>query len=662
MRSTVPFVVVATLAFWLTSAGLAAAPAPDATKPKPEDSRRQALRQTLVDYYHEMSRPKPFRVLQGESLQAHQKQLKARLLKSTALDPLPARIPLDVHESPPLDHPWCTVRRIAYQLWPNVYSTGLLFQPKQLAEQPAPAMLCPHGHWENGNAHPEVQKRCLNLARLGYITFSSTQNHYEDLYNGVSHQTLMIWNNMRALDYLESLPAVDKSRIGVAGASGGGLQTQMLVALDARVRAATIVGLTCDFREIMFFDHCHCVCNHFPQVMRYTDHPETSTLGLPAALQFLTMNDWTKTFLANNFPTIRQLYAANGASERVECLYFNTGHSYDKAKREATYRWMERWIRGKPQTADVPEPETQTFPVATLVNLKAAVPNDKGFGEIGRFYRQQRGYRASPLTTRDQWQAFRQQMLGVLPDLLGMDVQLPRKAEPRTVATTVEDGLQIERIDYPSEGGIVVPTVVLRKQAATGRLPVIVLCGVEGKDAVMAKTGPGSAKELARAGALVALPDVRFTGELAAAGNTGAPQPRQAWERNGIVWGRPVSGLACTDLRSVVDALVARSDAEPGRVRMVSRGAGDLAIATLFAAAMDSRISSVDVDLAGCSFENRRLPLVPFILQHGDVLQWAAVLADRQLTLRGRPADAGSPQWLTAAFASAGNAGGLTSP
>ena len=149
--------------------------------------------------------------------------------------------------------------------------------------------------------HPTVQTRCLNLARLGYVTFSSTQNHFEDPSVGVSHQTLMVWNNMRALDFLESLPEVDASRIGVAGESGGGLQTQMLVALDPRVKAATIVGLTCDFRQIMFPDSSHCACNHFPNVMQRTDHPEISTLGLPCPVQYLTMNDWTRQFAVAEF-------------------------------------------------------------------------------------------------------------------------------------------------------------------------------------------------------------------------------------------------------------------------------------------------------------------------------------------------------------------------
>ena len=132
----------------------------------------------LVDYYHQMSVPKPFVVREGDAFEKHRDDLRKKVFESAGLWPLPKRVPLDVHQSPPLEHPWCTVRRIYYQLWPGVYSAGLLFMPKQLTEKPAPAMLCPHGHWRDGNAHPEVQKRCLNFARLGYVTFSSTQDHY----------------------------------------------------------------------------------------------------------------------------------------------------------------------------------------------------------------------------------------------------------------------------------------------------------------------------------------------------------------------------------------------------------------------------------------------------------------------------------------------------
>jgi cephalosporin-C deacetylase-like acetyl esterase len=568
-------------------------------------------------------------------------------------------VPLDVHQSAALDHPWCTIRRVYYQLWPGVYSSGLLFVPKQFRERPAPAMLCPHGHWAEGNANPEVQKRCINFARLGYLTFSSTQNHYEDLAVGVSHQTLMIWNNIRALDLLESLPEVDKSRIGVAGESGGGLQTQMLTAVDSRVKAATIVGLTCDFRQIMFPDSVHCTCNHFPNVMRRTDHPEISTLGLPAAMQYLTMNDWTKTFEATNFPTIQKLYAAHAVGDRVFCKYFNTGHDYDKTKREWTYWWMERWVRGKPAPDPESEPETKTFPVDTIQKLSTAVPADKGFGEITRIFRANRGYKVPTIATPADWQAYRAKMVPALEQLLGQDAALPRKANAVCGATAAEGDLLVERAAYPSEGGIVVPAVILKPKGVSGKLPIVIIVGAGGKDSLAKETGADSPRAIAAKGSLVVLPDIRTYGELSSTGSKDASRQQQAWERNGIVWGRPVPGMGATDLRGVLDGAAARPDADAARISVISRKSGGLAMAALFAAVLDRRISAVDLDLAGCCFEKRNLPLVSCVLQHGDVLQWAAMLADRKAVLRNVPPEAGAPAWLTGVFAAAENAAGV---
>lgn len=673
---------VVVLILTLTASGRAAdSPAATTQQPVPETAK------SLAEYYRQMSAPQPFLIRTGPAWETHRRQLQDFLLNCAGLQPLPERVPLDVHLSEPLDHPWCTVRRVYYQLWPGVYSSGLLFMPKQFRERPAPAMLCPHGHWDVGNAHPDVQKRCLNFARLGYVTFSSTQHHYEDLTLGVSHQTLMIWNNMRALDYLESLPEVDKLRVGAAGESGGGLQTQMLVALDARVKAATIVGLTCDFRQIMFPDSCHCACNHFPRVMRRTDHPEISTLGLPAALQYLTMNDWTRTFEADNFPTIQKLYAAHGVGERAFCKYFNTGHDYDRTKREYAYWWMERWLSSRPvrvgvsaesrdangsagaapsraDVAPVPEPETVTFPCDTLQKLTAEVPGHKGFAELSRIYRAARGYQTPPMATVADWQAYRTRQAAALQQLLGEQAVLPRQPvsiaeQPPVPVPSATDETVVEQLGFPSEGPIVIPTTLLRPAGSAEKLPVLIVLAAGGQEALLADTGEQSPRSLARQGSLVVLPEVRTFGKLFSTGTKNVAAQRNAWERNGIVWGRPIPGLTATDLRAVLDGVLARADADRSRVSVVVRRSGDLAIGALFAMGLDARVTSADLDFAGACFEKRNLPMVACVLQHGDVWQWAALAADRQLALRHIPPEAGSATWLKQVFAAAGNPAGL---
>lgn len=616
----------------------------------------------LRDYYATMSEPKPFVVCDGDDWLAHRDELRGRLLASAGLAPLPDRPALDVHESQTLDHPWCTVRRIAYQLWPGVYSEGLLVTPKELSERPAPAVLCPHGHWADGFAHPDVQTRLLNLARLGYVTFSSTQNHYEDPNIGISHQTQMIWNNIRALDYLQSLPEVDGTRIGVAGASGGGLQTQMITALDDRVKAATIVGLTCDFREIMFPDHNHCVCNHFPGVMRFTDHPETSALGLPTPVQFLTMNDWTKNFGRDNLADVEALYAANDAAGRIDFQYYDTPHSYEAQKRERTYWWMDRWLRNVRTEEPDPEPDdSQPFEVEAIKGLTCDVPGNRGFSHISAIYQEKFGYAPPDLADRNAWNGYREEMAGHLQRLLGEDAVLPRETTgPRVISSEQLEGLVVEHITYPSEGGIRVPTIVIRSSEPADKAPLVVFCGPQGGEPLLADSGDDSPLAMARRGALVALPDVRVYGRLLATGSGDEARQREAWQRNGIVWGRPTVGMTRTDLGAVLDGLLAREDVDSTCVTLVTRDSAGLAIGALFTAALDGRVTSVDVDLNGGCFACRNVPLVPFVLRHGDVLQWAALLADRKLVLHNVPSQAGDSKWLANVFSILENGDGLT--
>ena len=517
-------------------------------------------------------------------------------------------------------------------------------------------------------------RRCLVLAKMGYVVFSPTQNHYEDPAIGLSHQTLMIWNNIRGLDYLQSLPQVDGKRIGCAGNSGGGLQTQMLVAVDDRVKAATISGLTCDYREIVFPGRNHCRCNHFPNIMRYTDQPEISTLGLPTPVQYLTMNDWTRSFEKNNYPTIRRLYEANGLKGRTDCKYWSTPHSYDKPKRERMYWWMEKWLRGKDHGGPVTEGQVKTLPVQTLGDLKAAVPDNKGLAHIGQIHAARLRYVAPKITGRKEWETYRRKMLGALGELLGNP--LPPQGAVKVVGTENRDGLVIERLLCPSEAGLSVPTLVLRPAGRTSKkLPAVIICSDRGKAALLAAGGNDSPAALARSGKVVVLPDVRFVGELSLGAFAdlsgklttfkpcspkGEGRPNSfdgAWRRNAMLWGRPVAGMAATDIGAVLDYVAARKDVEQASVSLVGRGRA--AVAALLAAVLDPRVKALDVDLASRCFAHRKAPMIPFILRHGDVLQWSALLADRKLRLAGLPKAAGDPQWLKNAFRAAGNRQGL---
>ena len=113
-------------------------------------------------------------------------------------------------------------------------------------------------------------------------------------------------------------------------------------------------------------------------------------------------------------------------------------------------------------------------------------------------------------------------------------------------------------------------------------------------------------------------------------------------------------------------------------VTVIARDSADLGAAALFAAALDPRIRCVDADLQDSCFAKTEtfggwwlapgydpsvrpagLSILPFVLRHGDVLQWAALLADRRVALRNVPAEAGDPAWLSGVFAAAGHPDGV---
>jgi len=656
---------------------------------------RQEAAAALTRYFEEMSVPKPFPVLTGERLEARQKELRGRLLADVGLAPLPERIDLDVHKSAPIDHPWCTIEKIEYQLWPGVYTAALLFVPKEFPEKPAPAMLCPHGHWDHGYAFPDVQKRCIVLAKMGYVALSPRQNHLEDQTLGLSHQTLMIWANMRGIDYLQSLPEVDPGRIGVAGASGGGLQTQMITALDTRVKAATIVGLTCDYREVLFPYDAHCFCNHWPNVMSYTDWPEISALAFPRPVQYLTMNDWTRHFPHDNYPAILELYRANGYADRVSCTYWPTEHVYDRPKRERTYWWMEKWLRQKGSVSQPipaePDEVSTVFPPEVLEQWPVENPNNKGLDRLIDIFRENFHFSRADIATPTDWTAHKERMTSALPWLLGLNAGLPH--EPHTLAVAEQRRHRqviVERVFCPAEGHILIPALVVRPALEMPKPSAITI--------VLSRHGSApSSKALeaymdrAKHGETVVLPDVRFTGvydlvELAGVMGPGLvqfdiaytlalkEQPEEqrkhllwAWERNSIVWGHSVVGMTVSDIQCVLGSLANDAQADVEHIRIETHDAAYLGLAAVFAAVLDPRIRELDVDFVGCRYESYRtwnedpnaLPVVPFILRYGDVPDWIAVIADRDVAVRNLKADTDEVLWLSRAFAAMGNETGF---
>ena len=154
---------------------------------------------------------------------ARPKDLRAQVLRDLGLDPLPERVPLKPHVAGTKEYADYRLERVWFQTYPQVWAAGWLYVPKR--EGKSPAVLNPIGHWPNGVNEPFEQARCIGLAKKGYVAFAIDPVHETHWPIGLCPAGYMTWNNIRALDYLESRPEVDATRIGCTGASGGGQQT-----------------------------------------------------------------------------------------------------------------------------------------------------------------------------------------------------------------------------------------------------------------------------------------------------------------------------------------------------------------------------------------------------------------------------------------------------
>ncbi|MBI2842242.1 MAG: acetylxylan esterase, partial [Armatimonadetes bacterium] len=216
--------------------------------------------------------------------------LRQQVLASAGLLPFPDKTPLHPVVFGSLDRGDYIVEKVYLQSYPGVFVTGNLYRPK--GEGPFPGVLNPHGHWNAGRLEDSsdcsVAGRCINFAKQGYVAFSydmvgfvdakqishSLSGRRENLW-GISLGGLQTWNSIRALDFLESLPYVDKSRIACTGASGGGTQTFLLSAIDDRVKVCAPVNM------ISVSMQGGCGCENMPNLRIDTNNVELGALMAP---------------------------------------------------------------------------------------------------------------------------------------------------------------------------------------------------------------------------------------------------------------------------------------------------------------------------------------------------------------------------------------------
>ena len=336
-------------------------------------------------------------------------RLREQILAAAGLWPLPEKTPLRAEVLDRIDLNGYSIEKVYFESYPRFFCTGSLYRPRGgSAKPPFPGVLCPHGHWTYGRLEHSpgdengcsVPQRCVNFALQGCVSFASDMVGYNDSFQvphdwgrdskspwgvsqealrlglwGISLLGLQLWNSIRAIDFLCSLSDVDPQRIAVTGASGGGTQTFLLTAVDARV------GVSAPVNMISHFMQGGCSCENAPNLRIDTDNVEIGGLAAPRPMLMVSATgDWTRDTPRIEYPAIRAIYDLFGSGDHAAYVQFPALHNYNRSSREAVYQFFARWLGKEPAKAGAEGPkEGGEFPLdpgRLLVFNRRQVPGE----------------------------------------------------------------------------------------------------------------------------------------------------------------------------------------------------------------------------------------------------------------------------------------------
>jgi dienelactone hydrolase len=283
-----------------------------------------------------------------KSWQKHAQEIRQGILEGAELSNYEFKKPTNIVIHSKKDLNEYSVENVSFQSIEGIYVTGNLYRPVESKSKNA-GILSPHGHGTDPRFKEYVQQRCATLARMGAVVFV-----YDMVGVGDSKQSihkiekalkLQLINSVAALDFLLSLPNIDKNRIGITGESGGGTQTFLLAAIDDRIKVSVPVVMVSGY----FFGGCTCESG-----MPIHKRPNHQTTNVEIAATFAPKpqllvsdgGDWTVNTPTMEYPYIKNVYSYFGAENKVENAHFaNEKHDYGISKRIAAYPFLAKYLK-----------------------------------------------------------------------------------------------------------------------------------------------------------------------------------------------------------------------------------------------------------------------------------------------------------------------------
>ena len=594
--------------------------------------------------------------------------LRQQIRVANGLVPMHERTPLNAQIFGKIEREDYSVEKIYFEPFPGFFTTGNLYRPLGKSG-PFPGIVSPHGHWARGRLEDiergSIPGRCINFAKQGYVIFAYDMLGYNDSGKQIEHRYggaheglwslsamgLQLQNSIRSIDFLESLPDVDKERIGCTGASGGGTQTFILTAVDERIKVSAPVNM------ISATMQGGCLCENAPNLRLDVSNIEIGALMAPRPLLLVSATgDWTVNTPTVEYPAIRSIYAHFDAEDKVHQVQVDAEHNYNKESREAVYAWFAKWLLGAEDASAFKEVAYQVEPDdALLVFSERDMPphalKQAEFLPTWVSRAQQAIEKRKP--TNAALETFREELANALQHALGLYIPNSRElilVEPEgAFPTTYQANFSARHLVIGRKGiGDAIPTILFSPEPQVGHYPVTLIVHPEGKEKLMdAETGAPSPliAALLRASHKVLLIDVFGTGEH---NDYQRPEDTSYF----TTYNRTITALRVQDILTALRCFTGRGDVsevnligigEAGLWGMLAAGFADVANVVVDAAQFDNSSDTAYLET---------LP-IPSLRKVGDFRTAGTLIAPRPLVIHNT-GDAFDTEWIDEVYRNVG--------
>jgi acetyl esterase/lipase len=235
-----------------------------------------------------------------------------------------------------------------------------------------PAILFNHSHgggytigkqeFIEGRSYLQPKPYAKELTELGYVALCIDswvfgERHHEPeedvfkamLWQGQVLWGMMVYDGLRALDFLLERPDVDPARVGTLGMSMGSTMAWWLGALDERLKVVVDINCLTDFQSLLARHalRLHGVYYFVPALLKHFTTSEINALIAPRAHLGLAglRDDLTPVEGLDIIDReLSRVYAEAGQPDHWKLLRFDVAHQETPEGRQAIVAWLKRWL------------------------------------------------------------------------------------------------------------------------------------------------------------------------------------------------------------------------------------------------------------------------------------------------------------------------------